>query len=271
MRFLQQYCQKIAASRHFERFIISLILTNGILLGLETAPTLYNRFGPWMEIANHIILAVFILEVVIKLIAVAPKFSRYFRSGWNLFDFSVVVLSLLPATGELAMLARLARLFRVLRLVTTLPELRLIVATLIRSIPSMGNVILLMGLIFYIYAVAGYHLFHEHDPEHWRNLGISALTLFRIVTLEDWTDVMYTGMNLHSLAWVYFVSFVLVGTFVTLNLFIAVVLNNLDEAKQEHLKLQLKTPDNKEILLQLVHMQQTLQQLEQRLQSKDQR
>lgn len=266
MDVLKRHCQKIAASVYFERLIIGLILTNGVLLGLETLPGVYAQFGAWMEWAHHVILGVFILEVVIKLIAVAPKFGTYFRNGWNLFDFSVVMLSLLPATGELAMLARLARLFRVLRLISTLPELRLIVSTLVRSIPSMGNVMLLMGLIFYIYAVAGYHLFHVHDPEHWRNLGMALLTLFRIVTLEDWTDVMYTGMALHPAAWIYFVSFVLVGTFVTLNLFIAVVLNNLDEAKQAHLKAQLKTPDSKEILAELAQMQQTLKQLERRLQ-----
>ena len=170
------------------------------------------------------------------MIAVAPKVQRYFQNGWNLFDFSIIVFSLLPATGQFAMIARLARLLRVMRLISTVPKLRLIVSTLIRSLPSMGHVILLMSVIFYIYAVSGYHLFHEHDPEHWRNLGISLLTLFRVVTLEDWTDVMYTAMEWHPMAWMYFVSFVVVGTFVVVNLFIAVVLNNLEEAKHEQLE-----------------------------------
>ena len=130
---------------------------------------------------------------------------------------------------------RLARLFRVLRLVSTLPGLRLIVATLIRSVPGMFNVLALMSIVFYVYGVAGYHLFNEIDPTHWRTLGISLLSLFRIVTLEDWTDIMYAALEHHWWAWVYFVSFVVVGTFVVINLFIAVVINSLDEAKQERL------------------------------------
>ena len=175
---------RIVAARAFERFIVALILVNAAVLGLETSPTVVERWGVWLEAINNFILVCFIVEAAMKIIAVAPRFSRYFGNGWNLFDFSVVVFSLVPATGEFAMIARLARLLRVLRLISTLPELRLIVSTLVRSIPGMVHVIILMSVIFYIYAVAGYHLFHQHDPEHWRNLGISLLTLFRIVTLE---------------------------------------------------------------------------------------
>lgn len=133
------------------------------------------------------------------------------------------------------MIARLARLLRVMRLISALPELRLIVSTLVRSVPGFANVILLLSIIFYMYGVAGYHLFHEHDPVHWHNLGTSLLTLFRVLTLEDWTDVMYTAMELSPYAWLFFVSFVVVATFVVINLFIAVVINNLEAAKQERL------------------------------------
>ena len=124
---------------------------------------------------------------------------------------------------------------------------------------------LLMSIIFYIYAVAGYHLFHEHDPEHWRSLGISLLTLLRIVTLEDWTDVMYTAMEMHSFAWIYFVSFVIVGTFVVINLFIAVVINNLDEAKSEQLKELEKPVSQKELLGELKSTKEALSRLEDKL------
>ena len=175
------------------------------------------------------------VEALIKMAARWPRVGNYFKDGWNVFDFSVIVVSLLPSTGELATLARLARLFRVLRLVSALPGLRLIVATLIRSVPGMFNVLALMSIVFYVYGVAGYHLFHEIDPTHWRTLGIALLSLFRIVTLEDWTDIMYAALEHHWWAWIYFVSFVVVGTFVVINLFIAVVINSLDEAKQERL------------------------------------
>ena len=258
-------CQKIVANPWFERTIVSLIIINGIILGLETVPELVSQYGSLFDWGNRIVIAVFIFEAIVKIIAHAPQMYRYFYSGWNVFDFSVVVLSLIPASGEFAMLARLARLLRVLRLISVIPELRLIVATLVRSIPSMGNIMLLMSIIFYIYAVAGYHLFHEHDPEHWRSLGISLLTLFRIVTLEDWTDVMYTAMEMHDLAWIYFVSFVIVGTFVVINLFIAVVINNLDEAKTESLKAFEQPVSQKELIAELKNTKNALAKLEEKL------
>ncbi len=256
---------KIVSALWFERVIIAFILVNGVILGMETSPSLVVEYGTLMHFGNHLILGIFILEAVLKMIAVAPHVERYFRDGWNAFDFSVIVFSLIPATGEFAMIARLARLLRVVRLVSTIPELRLIVSTLVRSIPSMIHVMTLMGVIFYIYAITGYQLFHEHDPTHWRSLGISLLTLFRVVTLEDWTDVMYAAMEFHYLSWIYFVSFVILGTFVVVNLFIAVVINNLDEAKAERLT-ELQGPvTQKEILKDLRETQKAIKRLEERL------
>lgn len=257
--------QNIVSRKSFEYFIISLIIFNGIVLGLETSPSIVQGYGDYLLLVNNLVLAVFVIEAILKITAVAPRFKLYFGDGWNLFDFSVVVLSLIPATGEYAMIARLARLLRVARLISTIPELRLIVSTLVRSIPSMGHVLLLMSIIFYIYAVAGYHIFHEHDPTHWNNLGLSLLTLFRVVTLEDWTDVMYTAMELHPMSWIYFVSFVILGTFVIINLFIAVVINNLEEAKHEALQ-QLQEPTTRdEIISELKQTQEMLARMEYKL------
>jgi len=262
---MKDQVHQIVSAPWFERAIIAFILINGVILGMETAPSLVEHYGGLMHLGNHLILGIFILEALLKMIAVAPQVDRYFRDGWNIFDFSVIVFSLIPATGEFAMIARLARLLRVLRLVSTIPELRLIVSTLVRSIPSMIHVMTLMSVIFYIYAITGYQLFHEHDPTHWRSLGISLLTLFRVVTLEDWTDVMYTAMDFHPLSWMYFVSFVVLGTFVVINLFIAVVINNLDEAKAERLA-ELQGPvTQKEILTDLRDTQKALKRLEERL------
>ncbi len=262
---MKHFAQRLVGAPGFEYGIVALIIGNAILLGMETFPALVRRYGEWMELGNHVVLALFILEALLKMLALAPKVDRYFRDGWNVFDFSVIVCSLIPASGDYAMIARLARLLRVLRLVSTVPELRLIVATLVRSIPSMGHVLLLMSIIFYMYAIAGYQLFHEHDPTHWRNLGIALLSLFRIVTLEDWTDIMYTAMEWHPLAWIYFVSFVVVGTFVVINLFIAVVINNLDEAKTERLHA-LEQPVSREAMIRdLRATQKSLQRMEERL------
>lgn len=262
---MKKIAQNIVSRKSFEYTIIGLIIFNGVILGMETSPTIVADYGEILLLINHLILAVFVIEAILKITAVAPKFKLYFGDGWNLFDFSVVVLSLIPATGEYAMIARLARLLRIARLVSTIPELRLIVSTLVRSIPSMGHVILLMSIIFYIYAVAGYHMFHEHDPTHWNNLGLSLLTLFRVVTLEDWTDVMYKAMELHPMMWAYFVSFVVLGTFVVINLFIAVVINNLEEAKHEALE-QLSEPTTRdEIINELKQTQEMLVNLERKL------
>jgi len=259
---LQKKLNILINSPLFDKTIIALILINALVLGLETSPQLMVRFAGAFELVQNIILGAFIVEAILKITAVAPRLKLYFANGWNLFDFSVIVLSLVPATGELAMVARLARLMRVLRLISTIPELRLIVTTLLRSIPSMGHVMLLMSIIFYIYAISGYHLFHLHDPQHWGNLAVSLLTLFRIVTLEDWTDLMYTALELHDWAWVYFVSFIFVGTFVIINLFIAVVINNLEKSKAEELEKLCKPVTRDEILKELVDTQKALKRLQ---------
>ena len=259
---MKAFCSRIVNHAAFDKFIISLIILNGIVLGMETSSSLMTKYGDWFELISHIILIVFVIEALMKITAVAPRLKLYFGSGWNLFDFSVVLLSLVPSTGEFAMIARLARLLRVMRLISTIPSLRLIVETLVRSLPGMMHVIMLMAVIFYIYAVAGFHLFNQHDPELWGTLGTSLLTLFRVVTLEDWTDVMYTAMEMHSLSWIYFVSFVVVGTFVVINLFIAVVLNNLEEAKQEKLEEMRQPLSKQELLQELKATQQALQRLQ---------
>ena len=257
--------QRVAAAAWFHWGVVGVIGVNALVIGLDTSAFLAERYGAWFKAANQLFLGIFVVEAIVKLIAQWPRPQRYFKDGWNVFDFAIIVVSLLPSTGELATLARLARLLRVLRLVSALPELRLIVTTLVRSIPSMFNVVCLMSVIFYIYAVAGYHLFHDIDPTHWRTLGIAALTLFRVVTLEDWTDVMYAAMAHHWWAWAYFVSFVVVGTFVVINLFIAVVLNNLDEAKAQRLNELVSPPSREELLRELLETQASLKRLEDRL------
>ena len=260
-----QIAQRIVGARTFEYSVIALIIASGALLGLATSPRVVDRYGDALEIGNQIILAVFIVEAALKMIALAPHPQRYFRDGWNVFDFAIIVFALVPATGSFAMVARLGRLLRVLRLISAIAELRLIVGALVRSIPSVANIMMLMSIVVYIYAVVGYHLFHEADPTHWRNLGISLLSLFRIITLEDWTDIMYAAMEHHPLAWLYFVSFVVGGTFVVANLFIAVVINNLDSVKTDQLRA-LQTPVSQdELLRELRATQATLRRLEKRL------
>ena len=263
---MHQKIQTFAKSQFFSIGIIVVILFTALLIALESFPQIMNEtLQARFDFLHDVILWIFITEAIIKLIAAWPRPQDYFKSSWNVFDFSLVVLSLLPFSGEFAMIGRLLRLFRVLRLIAALPELRLIVETLLRSIPSMLNVIILMSIIFFIYGVAGYHLFHEHDPTHWRDLSYAILTLFRIVTLEDWTDVMYTAMELSPYYGLFFVSFVVFGTFIVINLFMAVVINNLDQAKTEQLS-KLESPNLHEELMQTLNgTRKKLEQLEAQL------
>ena len=262
---LIRFSDRLVSAPAFEWGIIAVIIINAVLLGMETSPALNDRYGDWMHLGNWIALGIFIAEALLKMIALAPRMDRYFRDGWNIFDFSVIVFALIPATGEFAMIARLARLLRALRLISTIRELRLIVAALVRSIPSVFHVIMLMSIIIYIYAIIGHQLFHEHDPTNWGNLGICVLTLFNIITLEGWTEIMATAMELHDWAWVYFVTYVVIATFVVINLFIAIIINNLDEAKLERLQELQEPATQEEILRELRSTQEALQRLEQRL------
>jgi voltage-gated sodium channel len=262
---LSEKCARIAAAPLFNQIIIGLILLNGVVVGLETSRWMVERAADLLQGINQFILAAFVVEALIKIVAHGNRPWRYFASGWNCFDFSIIVLSLIPAAGPLATLARLVRVLRVLRLVSAFPELRLLVDTLLRSLPSMFHIALLMSIIFYIYAVAGYFLFHEIDPTHWRSLPIALLSLFRIVTFEDWTDIMYTAMEVMPWAWVYFVSFVVMGAFVMINLFIGVVLNNLQEAKLRRLDELCLPPSQTEILRELRATQESLARLQRRM------
>ena len=267
MNRITDISRRVTETAAFEAGIIAIIVINAVMLGLGTSPSLDRQFGDIMAVGYQVALALFIVEALLKMTASSPRVAGYFRDGWNVFDFLVIVFALVPATGQLAMIARLARLLRVLRLVSVNKDLRLIVTALVRSIPSVGHVIVLMSVIVYIYAIIGYHLFSEHDPENWRNLGVSLLTLFNIITLEGWTEIMSTAMELNSLAWIYFVSFVVLGTFVVINLFIAIIINNLDDAKLERLR-DLEEPVSREELLREIRTtRDALQRLERRVEA----
>ena len=161
---LTHISRRLTDNPAFELGIVAIIIINALLLGLGTSPTLDRDYGDWIGIGYQIALAIFIAEALLKMTASSPRVAGYFKDGWNVFDFLIIVFALIPATGQFAMIARLARLLRVLRLVSTIRDLRLIVAALVRSIPSVGHVIMLMSIMVYIYAIIGYHLFSEARP-----------------------------------------------------------------------------------------------------------
>jgi len=232
---MSDWCRRVAESPAFQSFITAVILANAVIVGLETSAPLLRAYGQFFHALNAAIMALFVVEIALRIGAHGGRPASFFRDGWNVFDFAVVSTSLLPEAGSFATVARLARLLRVTRLVSMHPELRLIVGTMVRSIPSMGHVILLLSLLLYVYGVIGFHLFVRADPEHWGTLGSALLTLFQILTLEGWVEIQTASMAAWPLAWVYFASFIVVAVFVVINLFVAVVLNNLDAAKAEQL------------------------------------
>ncbi|MEX2222767.1 MAG: ion transporter [Candidatus Rokuibacteriota bacterium] len=225
--------RRVAESPRFQNFILGVILVTATMVGLETSEPLVARYGGLFELADLVVQTIFVVEIGIRLLAHWPRLGRFFQDGWNVFDLAVVAASLLPQAGAFAMVARLARLLRVTRLISAFPELRLIVSTMLRSIPSMGHILVMLGLLLYVYGILGFYLFREHDPERWGTLGAALLTLFQMLTLEGWVEVQAAVLGEFPFAWVYFASFVFVGVFVVVNLFIAVVLNNLETSKIE--------------------------------------
>jgi voltage-gated sodium channel len=249
---MQELLKTIAESPHFNRFITSVILFAGVLVGMETYPEIIVKYGNLIHTTNAVILYIFIAEVLIKIGAEGKTPWNYFKDPWNIFDFSIVAVSVLPFGGASITVIRLLRLLRVMRLLKAIPKLQVLVGALLKSIPSMFYVSMLLLLLFYVYACAAYFLFGSNDPIHFSSLQLSMLTLFRVVTLEDWTDVMYIQMygcagygydGLEHLCRdsiarpvlgaAYFVSFVMLGTMIFLNLFIGIIMTSMDEAQKE--------------------------------------
>jgi voltage-gated sodium channel len=201
-----------------------------------------------------------------RLVALYPKPQNYFRDGWNNFDFAVIILSLVPFTGQFATIARLIRLLRVTRLVTKSRELRVIVSTLVRSIPSIFNILILLGMLFFVYSIVGYHLFRNVDPEHWSSFLTSLITLFQIMTLEGWVDVMQPIVShLGPLYWLYFVSFIVIGTFIVINLFISVIIRKSEEAYQQVQRESGIPLTQQEIVQEIKEIRRILEELERRI------
>jgi voltage-gated sodium channel len=249
---MTRFCQTVVESRTFQPVIIGVILVASVIVGLETSEYLMSRYGGFFFVLDGAILGIFAAEIILRIGAHGNRPWRFFLDPWNVFDFVIVVICFIPATGPFAAVLRLARILRVLRLVSAVPRLQLIVMALLRSIPSMGFIGLLLLLHFYIYAVIGVFFFARNDPMHFGTLWDAFLTLFRAVTLEDWTDLMYIqiyGSDVYPiegflgvapqpeafplLSPFYFISFILFGTMIMLNLFIGVVVNSLHEVQLE--------------------------------------
>lgn len=250
--------RRLVEAPAFNRVVLGLIVAAAVIVGLETSRPIMAAYGPLIYALDWLVVGLFALEAILKMASHGRRFDRYFHDPWNVFDFTIVVLCLLPVGGHSAAVLRLARVFRALRLISAVPKLQILVISLLKSLPSMVHVGVLLGILFYVYAVLGVFLWRDNDPVHFRDLSTALLTLFRVVTLEDWSDVMYIQMNGSAghgftaaemsviagydtyqsvarpvLGAGYFVSFVLFGTMIMLNLFIGVIINSMNEAQAE--------------------------------------
>ena len=189
--------------------------------------------GGALDALGMLVQAAFVLEILIRLAAFGARPWRFFLDGWNVFDFAVVALSLLPAAGPFATVARLARVLRVARVVSSMPELRLIIGTMLRSIPSMGHVITMLGILMYIYAVLGFHLFAEVDPARWGTLAARRGDPVHHPHARGLGRGLREERGGCAVGWVFYASYIIVAVFVVVNLFIAVVINNLETTRKE--------------------------------------
>lgn len=229
---LNQRLQAIASSRLFEWSAVTVIIASALLLGAKTFE-ISDRSLKLLSWLDWGITVFFVAEISLRFFACENK-RRFFADPWNVFDTVIVTISLLPVTaGDQALIARLVRVFRVLRMVSIIPELRILLNSLIKALPQLGYVILLMFIIFYIYAAIGTTLFEQINPALWGDIAISLLTLFRVMTFEDWTDVMYETMAVYPLSWAYYLSFIFFTAFAFLNMVIGIVVNVLDQEQAQ--------------------------------------
>lgn len=224
---------KFLESDKFQRFIVALILINSILIGLETSPTYMKSFGYIIDQIDLIILGFFVLEITLKMYAMEKNF---FRSTWNIFDMAVILISIIPSAGSFAVL-RALRVLRTLRLLTNIPKLKIIIESLVHAVPSIGWISVLLIIIYYIFAVIGTNLFGVEYPKYFGTLGDTMYTLFQIMTLESWSSAIARPILESSpFAAIYFVVFILIATYTTLNIFIAIVVNTMNELHRRGLE-----------------------------------
>lgn len=229
---IQNASLRLRNNKIFEFFVVSIIILSAVLIGAKTysMSTTFITVIKWLD---FLVTVIFLFEITVRFIAEENK-KRFFYNGWNIFDTLIVIVSLIPIEdSEMALIGRLVRIFRVLRMISIIPELRMLLNSLLRALPQLGYVLLLMFIIFYIYAAIGSTFFAKVNPVLWGDIAISLLTLFRVMTFEDWTDVMYETMEVYPLSWIFYLTFIFLTAFAFLNMVIGIVVNVLED---EHAK-----------------------------------
>ncbi|MCF4137219.1 ion transporter [Streptomyces sp. Tue 6430] len=229
---LAHRCRALTEARWFALTVFAVILADAALLGVETYSGLVADRHRWLRLAEHLCLGAFTVEILVRLAAHADRSKDFLRDPWNLFDLAVVLCAFLPVVRENTTVLRLLRLARVLRTARFLPQLRVVLVAVARSLPGALGFLLVGALLLYVYAMVGWVFFARHDPEHYGSVGRSALTLFLLMTLDGIGDVVRAGLEVSRWSLVYYASYVLIASFVLVNVLIGVVLTSLEEAKE---------------------------------------
>lgn len=220
----------------FQWTILAVIVANAIVIGLETYPAVRERWGGAIDVIDTLFLAVFTIEIVIRLLAYGRRPLQFFRGGWNVFDFTIVLLALLPVFGANVTLVRLVRVLRVVRLVEAIDELRVIVLGLTRSLASLAGVAVFVTLVIYVYAVTGTALFGAELPEAWGNVGLAMRSCFQVLTLSNWDLIFADARQVTPWATPFFISYIVIVTLLVLNIVIAVVVSSVEATRQSELR-----------------------------------
>jgi voltage-gated sodium channel len=255
---VRERTQAILAHQSFQRFIVSVILINAATLGLETFPAVVERHGALLTVIDHVALYIFAAELLAKIYV---ERLRFVRDPWNIFDFAIVAIAFAPSSGGLSVL-RALRILRALRLLSVVPSLRRVVSALLRAMPGMSSIVVLLALVLYVAAVMATKLYGQTDPERFGSLPTSLFTLFQTMTGDDWGNIARDVMVQHPSAWIFFTVFILVCTFVVLNLFMAVVVNAMDEENTEELAaIEDTTAHTERILEELAELRKEVAEL----------
>jgi voltage-gated sodium channel len=226
---MRQYIKKLIETKLFQYFITFLIILNGIILGLETSQAIMADYSHIIQAIDKLIIVIFTIEIILRIYV---HRLRFFTDPWSIFDFFVVSISLIPANDGLSIL-RVLRVLRVLRLLTIVPQMRLIISAILSVIPGMASVSLVLLLFFYIFAIISTNLFSEVFPQWFGTLGESMYTLFQIMTLESWSmGIARPIMEIYPYAWIFFVIYILIVTFIMVNLFIGLVVDAIFTIKE---------------------------------------
>jgi voltage-gated sodium channel len=224
-------CARLADSDAFNFAILGVIVANAVVLALETYDSLERDAGATLDLLNDVFLGIFVVELVVRFLAVGANPARFFRNGWNAFDFVVVAAAFVPGLRENATLLRLARLLRVVRVFRLLPDLRVFVIAVGRSLPAVGTLATMTVIVLFIYGMVGWVLFDDDDPSNFGDIGHAMLTMFIALTLENLPELIERGSAITDWAYPFYISFALLAAFLLFNLFIGIVINSLEEAR----------------------------------------